>query len=139
MRIAASLGMVTLLVQTIPAVSAQDVARAAGESGGADGPVSVTDGGEAERVLALSSDVAYGEYLAGECASCHAADAADRQAEDTVPLIHGARASLIARALLEYRAGVRSNTTMRSVAGALTDEEIAVLSHYLASLSQASE
>ena len=138
MRLIASLGVATLLAQTIPVISAQDVARAAGETGTV-GPVGASSDGETERVLALSSDVAYGEYLAGECASCHAADPADRRVDGAVPIIHGAEASLIARALLEYRAGIRPNATMGNIAGALNDEEIAVLSHYLASSSQASE
>ncbi len=44
----------------------------------------------------------------------------------------GTDAAHIVRALLAYRSGARPNTTMRSVAGALGDEEIAVLAHYLA-------
>lgn len=80
-------------------------------------------------VLAVSSDVAYGEYLAGECASCHAKTAVSGS---NVPVIHGASAEHIARALLEYRAGIRENSTMKNVVDALGDEEIAVLAHYLA-------
>lgn len=79
-------------------------------------------------VLAVSSDVAYGEYLAGECASCHAKTAVSGS---NVPVIHGASAEHIAQALLEYKAGVRENSTMKNVVDALGDEEIAVLSHYL--------
>lgn len=87
---------------------------------------------EIERVLALSDDVAYGEYLAGECAACHSPHGnATTEAGDTVPIIHGAEAAHIARALIEYRAGLRTNTTMGNVAGILRDEEIAVLAHYL--------
>ncbi|MFT6301874.1 MAG: cytochrome c [Granulosicoccus sp.] len=87
------------------------------------------DHAEVDRVLNISQDVGYGEYLAGECASCHSATVA---AGSNVPVISGAGADFLVRALLEYRAGVRENTTMRSVAGALGDEEIAVLAHYLA-------
>jgi len=84
---------------------------------------------EVDRVLKVSQDIAYGEYLAGECASCHSATVV---AGSNVPVIQGASANYLVRALLEYRTGVRDNTTMVNVTGALGDEEIAVLSHYLA-------
>lgn len=89
---------------------------------------STVDDAEVKRVLNVSRDIAYGEYLAGECASCHSATVA---AGSNVPVIHGAAADYLVRALLEYRSGVRQNTTMKSVTGALGDEEIAVLAHYL--------
>lgn len=80
-------------------------------------------------VVAIDSDVDYGEYLAGECMGCHSVDAAD---DATVPRIHGSEAQLIVAALLDYRSGARGNTTMGSVAGALGDEEIAALAQFLA-------
>ena len=83
---------------------------------------------EVARVLGLSDDAAWGEYLAGECASCHAAGA---PAGAEVPRIHGADAARLVRALLDYRGGVRTNTTMVNVARALGDEEIAALAHHL--------
>lgn len=87
------------------------------------------DEAEVLRVLGVSQDIVYGEYLAGECASCHAKVVVEGS---NVPVIHGADAILITRALLEYRSGVRDNTTMGSVATVLGDEEIAVLAQYLA-------
>jgi len=87
----------------------------------------VDDASEVERILALSQDVAYGEYLSGECTTCHAVS---KSTDSAVPVIHGNEASLIVQALLEYRSGDRSNTTMQSVAGALGDEEIAVIAYY---------
>lgn len=88
---------------------------------------------EIDRVLALSDDVAYGEYLAGECASCHSLNTTDGS---NVPVIHGAAPEHIARSLLEYREGFRTNTTMVNVAISLGDEEVAVLSHYLATVGR---
>ena len=85
---------------------------------------------EIARVLGLSNDVDWGEYLAGECVTCHAADAAG---DAEAPRIHGADAAHLVRALLDYRGGVRTNTTMGSVAGALGDDEIAALAHHLSS------
>lgn len=91
------------------------------------------DDAEVLRVLGVSQDIGYGEYLAGECASCHSKAAVTGS---NVPVIHGADENLIARALLEYRSGARSNTTMASVASALGDEEIAVIAQYLATQGQ---
>ena len=90
------------------------------------------DEAEVQRVLNVSQDIAYGEYLAGECASCHSATVASGS---NVPVIHGAKADYLVRALLEYKTGVRENTTMKSVAEVLGDEEIAVLAYYLATLN----
>ena len=87
---------------------------------------------EVERVLNVSTDIAYGEYLAGQCAACHSATVVSGS---NVPVIHGAAADFLVRALLGFRAGVRENTTMKNVASALGDEEIAVLAHYLESQS----
>jgi len=87
---------------------------------------------EVDRILAVSQDIAYGEYLAGECASCHSATDASA---GNVPVINGVSAGYLVRVLLEYQTGVRDNTTMKNVAGALGDEEIAALAHYLETLS----
>lgn len=121
-----TLGVITLVCLAF-------VARAGSAVGSDDGTAAVPgvagpDDDEVARVLALSDDVAWGEYLAGECAACHAPLPGD----GAVPVIHGTDATDIARALIAYRSGARSNTTMRSVAGALDDEEVAVLAHYLA-------
>lgn len=96
-----------------------------------DGPAPIDEAAAAE-ILAVSDDTAYGEYLAGECAGCHEQDAADDAA---VPGIHGKAALFIAAALADYRSGARDNTTMGNIAINLADEEIAVLSHYLASVT----
>ncbi|MFK8077843.1 MAG: cytochrome c [Granulosicoccus sp.] len=94
----------------------------------ADSHTSVSEQ-DVSNVLAVSNDVAYGEYLAGECASCHATTAVSGS---NVPVIHGASSEHIAQALLEYRNGIRENSTMKNVASALGDEEIAALAHFLA-------
>jgi len=87
------------------------------------------DTDEINRILALSDDIEFGEYLAGECASCHLDKAV---AGSRVPVIHGAEPEYLVRALLEYRAGIRSGTTMGLVASGLNKEEIAAIAHYLA-------
>lgn len=92
--------------------------------------VSSPDSDEIARVLALSNDMEWGEYLAGECATCHGAS----PGAGSVPGLYGIDSAYIVRALLEYRSGIRSNSTMGSVAEALGDEEVAVLAHYLATV-----
>ena len=76
------------------------------------------------KVLAVSADAEYGEYLAGECQTCH-------QSGDTsgrVPPIHGLTADYFIYALLEYQKGARSNRVMQVMAGPLGTEELAALS-----------
>lgn len=81
-------------------------------------------------ILNQDVDLAYGEYLASECAGCHNPQA---DASTSVPAIHGVEARDIIEALLAYRSGERTNTTMQGVAGALGDEEIAALAAFLSS------
>lgn len=81
-------------------------------------------------ILAMDSDAAYGEYLGGECAGCHSANAST---DNSVPKIHGQSEEAIVRALLEYRDGIRNNTTMKNVVTALGPEEMGALAAWLAS------
>jgi len=80
-------------------------------------------------ILAMDSDTAYGEYLGSECSTCHNETSSDKG----IPTIHGREASHLINALLEYRDKQRSNETMQSIAGALSDEEIAALAAYFSS------
>jgi len=80
-------------------------------------------------ILAIEADVAYGEYLSSECSTCHN----ESSSEKGIPTIHGKESSVFVQALLEYRDKKRSNETMRSIAGALGDEEIAALALYFSS------
>lgn len=76
------------------------------------------------KIVEYSADIGYGEYLAGECLTCHQASAVNGQ----VPPIHKLTPDYFVYAMLEYQNGVRSNSVMQSVAGALGEEEIAALS-----------
>lgn len=91
------------------------------------------DDATVDAVLALSDDRDYGEYLAGECAACHSAELI---AGSNIPVIHGAQAARIVRALLEYRSGIRDNSTMGNIAGGLVEEEIAMLAHYFSTAGE---
>lgn len=74
-----------------------------------------------EAVLAMEGDLAYGEYLASECAGCHVAGGS------TLPDIAGRRAEDFIAIMYQYKLRARENETMRLVAGRLGDEEIAAL------------
>ena len=75
-------------------------------------------------VMDIPADAEYGEYLAGECLTCH------QSGDNTggVPPILKLTTDYFIFALLEYQNGARSNRVMQSVAGALGAEEIAALS-----------
>lgn len=74
---------------------------------------------------ATAADLAYGEYLAGECVACH------RQgAEAGIPPIDVLPAQDFIRALHEYRDGKRDHALMQNVAKSLGDAEIEALAAY---------
>ena len=77
-------------------------------------------------VLAMEADEEYGAYLSGECLTCHVSAGGD----GSIPVIHAKNKDSIASALLEYKNQQRDNEVMRSVAAALTNEEIAALATY---------
>ena len=75
-------------------------------------------------------DPEYGEYLSGECVTCHKADGAD----EGIPSITGWDAAAFFYTLAAYRDGDREHEAMRLVASRLTDEEIAGLAAYFGRL-----
>ena len=80
--------------------------------------------------LLQKADIAYGEYLAGECVTCHSADGADRG----IPSIIGLDAAGFAYIMHSYRKKELDNKVMQLVAGRLDDEQIASLAVYFSSL-----
>ena len=80
--------------------------------------------------LLEKADVAYGEYLAGECVTCHSADGADRG----IPSIIGLDAEGFAYIMHSYRKKELDNKVMQLVAGRLDDEQIASLAVYFSKL-----
>jgi cytochrome c553 len=78
----------------------------------------------------LAADLAYGEYLASECITCHQV-AVD---EGAIPAIVGLPRPYFVNALRDYRAGRRTNPVMQNVARSLNDEQIEALAAYFASL-----
>ena len=81
--------------------------------------------------LIKNADIAYGEYLAGECVTCHRSGAAN----DGIPNISGMDADSFVYILQSYRSKELENKVMQLVASRLEDEQIASLAVYFASLS----
>jgi cytochrome c553 len=78
---------------------------------------------------ATADDLAYGEYLAGECVACHRVNS-----ETAIPPINSLPAPYFIEALREYREGERDHKLMRSVARSLGDTEIEALAAYFEQL-----
>jgi cytochrome c len=72
-------------------------------------------------------DVAYGEYLAGTCITCHRPGAAK---SDKIPPLEAMAPEDLAAALRAFRSGARDNPVMVSMARGLSDEDIAALAAY---------
>jgi cytochrome c len=84
----------------------------------------------APEVLAIVGDPAYGEYLSGECTSCHQISGAG----DGIPSITNWPTSDFVTAMHAYKGGVRAHPVMQMMAGRLSDEEIAALAAYFESI-----
>ena len=81
-----------------------------------------------DEVLALNADPDYGEYLAGECQTCHVSTGqTDSASGGAVPPIGGLPAPHFIKALLEYKDGTRDNQVMQLMVENLGDEELASL------------
>lgn len=93
-------------------------------------PTEVRDPKVSPEVLALQGDPDYGEYLSGECVTCHRADGGD----EGIPSITGWPAEDFVVALHAYRSKHRDNDAMRMVTSRLSDEEIAGLAAYFGGL-----
>lgn len=84
----------------------------------------------ADIVLAMEGDPDYGEYLAGECVTCHQASGH----ADGIPSIVGLPRDYFVTALFEYKSNVRQNEVMKLRVVNLANEEIAALAAYFSGL-----
>jgi cytochrome c553 len=76
------------------------------------------------------ADLGYGEYLAGECVTCH-------QKSDTgIPQINGIEAETFVTIMNAYRSKELDNKVMQMMAGRLDDEQIISLAAYFSSLPE---
>jgi cytochrome c len=90
----------------------------------------VVDHAVAPEVLAIVGDPAYGEYLSGECTSCHQISGAGAG----IPAITNWPTDDFVTAMHAYKGGVRAHPVMQMMAGRLSDDEIAALAAYFESI-----
>ena len=74
------------------------------------------------------ADLGYGEYLAGECVTCH------RKSGAGIPQIYGIEAETFVTTIKAYRSKELDNKVMQMMAGRLDDEQIISLAAYFSSL-----
>jgi len=84
-----------------------------------------------DEILGIVGDPAYGEYLSGECATCHQADGSDQG----IPSITGWPEEDFVIALHAYKNKERAHPVMQMMAGRLSNEEIAALAAYFRQLN----
>ena len=77
--------------------------------------------------------VAYGQYLSGECVTCHQLSGADKG----IPSIVGWDVEPFAAVMNAYKNKELENKVMITIAGALSEDEIAALGAYFATIQPA--
>jgi len=85
----------------------------------------------APEILAIVGDPAYGEYLSGECTSCHQISGVGAG----IPSITHWPKDDFVTAMHAYKVGVRAHPVMQMMAGRLSDEEIAALAAYFETIN----
>ena len=78
---------------------------------------------------AHAADIAFGQYLAGECVTCHRADGQDKG----IPSIVGWPADQFLAVLKSYKDKDRPNVVMQTIAAKFSEDEMAALAAYYAS------
>lgn len=82
-----------------------------------------------------AGDPAYGEYLSGECVTCHRVDGK----ETNIPDITGWPPEAFISVLQSYKAKERENKVMQTIAAGLGDDEMAALAAYFGQLKPAAQ
>lgn len=83
---------------------------------------------------AMAGNIAAGkEKAAAICAACHGADGLTA-IDPSYPKLAGQYPDYLARALSDYKTGIRKNAIMAGMAAALSKDDIANISAYYASL-----
>jgi len=81
-----------------------------------------------------AGDRAFGEYLSLECVTCHQVTGRF----DGIPPIIGWPEASFVEIMTQYRTKARANPVMQTIAGRLSEEEIAALAAYFGSLKSTS-
>lgn len=79
---------------------------------------------------ARAGDPAFGEYLSSACVTCHRLDGTTKG----IPSIIGWPADQFIVVLKSYKTKERPNEVMQTIAGRLSEDEMAALAAYYASL-----
>lgn len=79
-----------------------------------------------------AGDVAYGEYLSGECVACHQKSGAN----DGIPSIVGWDEMSFVAVMQSYKSGDRENDVMRNVAKSLDQAQMEALAAFFATLEE---
>jgi cytochrome c553 len=79
----------------------------------------------------IVGDKAFGEYLSGECVTCHQLSG---KAVGAIPPIVDVDAESFVALMLAYKTKQRDNQVMQAIAGKLGDDEIAALAVYFESI-----
>lgn len=89
-------------------------------------------GAKADVALLAKADIAYGEYLSGECVTCHH----QKGLEEGIPNISGLNAESFITVMFAFKNKEIDHDVMQTIAGRLDDEQIASLAVYFASLPE---
>ena len=87
-----------------------------------------------ESAASIEGDPEYGQYLSGECVTCHK-PFSEGEGEGIPPIVGWQKEDFI-HALYLYKEEVRENPVMRTVTKRLGDEEMAALAAYFGSLEE---
>lgn len=117
------------------ALTAAILAAAVGSAGPAraetSGPTGAAVSGAAGALVrTVEGDPALGEYLSGECVTCHQLSGN----YDGIPAIVGWPAIWLVDAMNEFKARKRPNPVMQTIAARYSAEEIAALAVYFESV-----
>ena len=82
---------------------------------------------------AVAGDVAFGQYLSSECVTCHQLSG---KTDGSIPSIIGWTESSFTAVLDAYRKKERPHPTMQTIAARLSDDEIAALASYFATITK---
>ena len=80
--------------------------------------------------ILAKADPGYGEYLSGECVTCHHQAGKDKG----IPAIQGLEAETFITIIYAYKTGELENKVMQLVSRRLDDEQIVSLAVYFAGL-----
>jgi cytochrome c len=77
-----------------------------------------------------AGDIAYGQYLASECTTCHQISGKS----DGIPSVVGWPPDQFAAVLNAYRTKQRAHEAMEAIASRLSDQDVAALAAYFGSI-----